>query len=71
MIVHMTSEISNPSTPKPQEEVIRGRYALTDEERAGILEDMEEARKTLPAYRARMEAACRLTPDTMSRRFTI
>lgn len=47
------------------------RFALTDEERAEILKEMDEAARTFPAYRARMEAACRLTPETMSRRFTI
>lgn len=47
------------------------RFALTDEERAEILKEMEEAARTFPAYQARMEAACRLSPDTMRRRFNV
>ena len=71
MIVHMTSETSDPSKPKPQEAVISGRYAMTPEERAEMLEDMEEARKTFPVYQARMDAACRFTRSSLTRLYNV
>ncbi len=65
--------MSNPDQKEMHEElsVVPQGYELSDEDRADILAAMEAARRTQPEYRARMEAACRLTEHTMRRRFTV